>query len=91
MRRQNEALTKGKLKLVACEDPHVLSYVRNTEEQRILVCLNMSDQNQELDLQDVSSGSALRTLFTTMKDSPSNKPASKLSLTPYAVYVGELK
>jgi len=91
LRRQNEALTQGKLKLVACEDPHVLSYVRNTEEQRILVCLNMSDQNQELDLQDVSSGSALRTLFTTMKDSPSNKPASKLSLTPYAVYVGELK
>jgi alpha-glucosidase len=91
LRRHNEALTQGKLKLVASEDPHVLSYVRSTENQKILVCLNMSDQNQELDLKEVSSGSALRTLFTTMKDSSSNSQTSNLSLAPYAVYVGELK
>lgn len=91
LRRDNEALTHGKLKLVGCENPHVLSYVRSTEKQKILVCLNMSSQAQQLDLKEASSGSALRTLFSTMKDSPSNSPASNLSLAPYAVYLGELK
>lgn len=91
LRRNNEALIQGNLKLVACKDPYVLSYVRSTDKQKILVCLNMSSKAQQFDLKEVSSGSALQTLLSTMKDSSSNSQTSKLSLTPYAVYVGELK
>lgn len=91
LRRNNEALIQGNLKLVACKDPSVLSYVRSTEKQKILVCLNMSSKAQQFDLKEVSSGSALQTLLSTMKDSSSNSQTSKLSLAPYAVYVGELK
>ncbi|MCW5822720.1 MAG: alpha-glucosidase [Cyanobacteria bacterium TGS_CYA1] len=89
LRRDNGALSQGQLKLLD-QDPHVLSYVRHTKKQEILICLNMSSEKQEFDLTKISQKSSLKTLFTTMKDDQSHELSSKLVLEPFAVYLGEI-
>ncbi len=89
LRRENEALRLGRLKLVG-RDPHVLSYVREAKNQKVLVCLNMSSEKQEFDFKTVASQTAMRTMFTTMKGFLADMSDSKLTLEPYAVYLGEL-
>ena len=89
LRRENEALRLGRLKLVG-RDPHVLSYVREAKNQKVFVCLNMSSEKQEFDFKTVASQTAMRTMFTTMKGFRADMSDSKLTLEPYAVYLGEL-
>lgn len=89
LRRENEALRLGRIKLVG-RDPHVLSYVRDAKNQKVLVCLNMSSEKQEFDFKTVASQTAIRTIFTTMKGFRADMSDSKLTLEPYAVYLGEL-
>lgn len=89
LRRDNEALSQGQLKLVG-QDPHILSYLRHTKKQEILICLNMSSEKHEFDLKKISEKPSLKTLFTTMKDNRSQDSNSKLVLEPFAVYLGEL-
>jgi alpha-glucosidase len=53
-RKNFPALTQGKITLVSCEQKDLLVFKRSREDEIILVALNLSDQSQQLMLQDTN-------------------------------------
>lgn len=92
LRRSNKALLDGDLVYVNENNPDVLSYVRKSADSSILVCLNMSDKAQtlKLDLPDHKSHS-LQTLLSNTPSVAKNIQSDSLSLSPFSVFVAEIK
>ncbi len=93
LRRHDQALLSGKYIALNQTDPNVLSYLRATQGEAVLVTINMSagPQKVSFDLSKQGFGSgAAKTLVTTQASLKSNSSVKQLSLEPFAVYIGEL-
>jgi hypothetical protein len=72
----------------------VLSYLRKTKNDAVLVAINMSADPQTLKFnlskQRLSAKSA-KTLLTTQSSLQNNSSVAQLSLEPFAVYIAALQ
>jgi alpha-glucosidase len=92
LRRNNAALLDGDYVSMIPDDPHVLSYLRRTASQSVLVVLNMSGTHQtvtfDLSLQGLASAKS-HTLLSTMHTNE-EPDLAHFSLEPFAIYIGEV-
>jgi alpha-glucosidase len=90
LRRSNPSLLDGDYLALNEKDPHVLSYLRKTKNDAVLVVINMSAAPQtvnfKLSKQRLNVKSA-KTLLTTQLSLQTNSSAAQLSLEPFAVYI----
>jgi alpha-glucosidase len=94
VRRSNSALLDGDYLALNEKDPHVLSYVRKTATDAVIVVINISPAPQsvnfKLSKQRLSIKSA-KTLLTTQPSLQNNSSVAQLSLEPFAVYIASLQ
>ena len=94
LRRANPALLDGDYIALNENDPNVLSYLRMTKDDAVLVVINVSPAPQtvnfKLSKQRLSAKSA-KTLLTTQSSLQNNSSAAQLSLEPFAVYIAALR
>jgi len=94
LRRANPALLDGDYIALNENDPNVLSYLRKTKNDALLVAINMSAASQtvnfKLSKQRLSAKSA-KTLLTTQSSLQNNSNVAQLSLEPFAVYIAALQ
>jgi alpha-glucosidase len=94
LRRSNSALLDGDYLALNEKDPHVLSYVRKTATDAVIVVINISPAPQsvnfKLSKQRLSVKSA-KTLLTTQPSLQNNSSVAQLSLEPFAVYIASLQ
>jgi len=90
LRRSNPALLDGDYLSLHANDPNLLSYLRKTKNDAVLVVINMSagpqTVNFKLSRQSLNAKSA-RTLLTTQPSLRTNSSAAQLSLEPFGVYI----
>jgi alpha-glucosidase len=94
LRRSNSALLDGDYLALNEKDPNVLSYVRKTATDAVIVVINISPAPQsvnfKLSKQRLSVKSA-KTLLTTQPSLQNNSSVAQLSLEPFAVYIASLQ
>jgi len=94
LRRANLALLDGDYIALNENDPNVLSYLRKTKNDTVLVVINMSAAPQTLNFklskQRFSAKSA-KTLLTTQSSLQNNSSIAQLSLEPFEVYIAALQ
>jgi alpha-glucosidase len=94
LRRANLALLDGDYIALNENDPDVLSYLRKTKNDTVLVVINMSAAPQtvnfKLSKQRFSAKSA-KTLLTTQSSLQNNSSIAQLSLEPFEVYIAALQ
>jgi alpha-glucosidase len=94
LRRANPALLYGDYIALNENDPNVLSYLRKTKNDAVLVAINMSADPQTLKFnlskQRLGAKSA-KTLLTTQSSLQNNSSVAQLSLEPFAVYIAALQ
>lgn len=94
LRRANPALLNGDYIALNENDPNVLSYLRKTKNDAVLVVINMSSARQtvnfDLSKQRLSAKSA-KTLLTTQSSLQNISSVAQLSLEPFAVYIAALQ
>jgi len=94
LRRANPALLDGDYIALNANDPNLLSYLRKTRNDAVLVVINMSAAPQtvsvKLSKQRVSTKSA-KTLLTTQSSLQNISTVAQLSLEPFAVYIAALQ
>jgi alpha-glucosidase len=94
LRRTNAALLEGEFVLLNEDDPYVLSYLRTTKTDAVIVVVNMSDAARvaKFDLTKMGlGGAAVRTLLTTQASLKDDNSAKQISLEPFAAYIAEIK
>jgi alpha-glucosidase len=94
LRRSNRALLDGDYVALNEDDPNVLSYLRKTKLEAVIVVINMSDAahavNFDLTKQGLG-GEIARTLLTTQASLKGNTSVKQISLAPFAAYIAEIK
>jgi alpha-glucosidase len=94
LRRANPALLDGDHIALNGNDPNVLSYLRKTKNEAVLVVINMSAAPQTVNFnfskQRLGAKSA-KTLLTTQSSLQNNSSVVQLSLEPFAVYIAALQ
>jgi len=99
LRHTNQAFVEGKYVPLDESDPNVLCYLRQSEDQTVVVVLNMSSAPQRLRL-DLTrtelprkdrSGKTATTLLTTMQQAPQQVTLDHMQLDPFAVYIGSVR
>jgi len=94
LRRANPALLDGDYIALNANDPNLLSYLRKTRNDAVLVVINMSAAPQtvsvKLSKQRLSTKSA-KTLLTTQSSLQNISTVAQLSLEPFAVYIAALQ
>ncbi|MBX9721171.1 MAG: alpha-glucosidase, partial [Candidatus Obscuribacterales bacterium] len=92
LRRSNEALKNGDMTLIDDSNPTVLSYIRKSAGQEVLICLNMSDKDESFTLPMPDGRKAqFKTILSTIKDCPASISSDKVKMSPHSVFIGELK
>jgi alpha-glucosidase len=94
LRHTNPAFVNGKYVPLNQNDNNVLSYLRQSKSQTILVVLNMSgaEQDESFNLAPEGlTGKAATTLLTTMTRSSKTVQLSDIKLSPYAIYIGRVR
>jgi alpha-glucosidase len=93
LRHTDKALLDGEYIALNPDDLNVLSYLRSSNGDAVLVAINMSANPQkvsfELSQQGFASGTA-KTLMTTQSSLKEASSTKQLSLEPFAVYIGEV-
>jgi alpha-glucosidase len=93
LRRSNPALLDGDYVALNEIDPNVLSYLRKTKNEAVIVVINMSAAPQtvnfKLSKQRLSAKSA-KTLLTTQPSLQNNSSVAQLTLEPFAVYIAAI-
>jgi glycosidase len=93
LRRSSPALLDGGYVALNQSDPNVLSYLRKSKNDAVIVAINMSAAPQTVNLnlsrQRLNVRSA-KTLLTTQSSLQNNPSAAQLSLGPFAVYIAAL-
>jgi alpha-glucosidase len=89
LRHTNAALLNGKYIAINEDNPNVLSYLRISQGQGIVVALNMSGTVQNLSLELKSQGFA--SIRSLIQSGAVTVKQSTVSLPPYSVLIGELK
>jgi len=94
LRRSNLALLDGDYFGLNEKDPNVLSYLRKSATDALIVIINMSAAPQtvnfRLSKQRLNVKSA-KTLLTTQPSLQNNSSVAQISLEPFAVYIASLK
>jgi alpha-glucosidase len=93
LRRSNPALLDGDYLALNENDPNVLSYLRKTKNDAVIVVINMSAAprtvNFKLSKQRLNAKPA-KTLLTTQPSLQTDSSPAQLSLEPFAVYIAAL-
>jgi alpha-glucosidase len=90
LRRSNPALLDGDYIGLNEKDPNVLSYLRRTKNDAVIVLINMSPAPQTVDFILWPLGlkvKSVKTLLTTQPTLQNNSSVAQLSLEPFAVYI----
>jgi len=92
LRRRSPALLDGDYISINKDDPNVLSYLRRTAGQTVLVALNMSAASQSISFDLSSQGLSSTKVHTLLSSTATAGEANlrQLSLQPFAVYIGEI-
>jgi alpha-glucosidase len=94
LRRSNLALLDGEYIGLNEKDPNVLSYLRKSNTDAVIVVINMSAAPQTVNFkpskQRLNVKSA-KTLLATQPSLQNNSSVAQLSLEPFAVYIASLK
>ncbi|MGB2617151.1 MAG: alpha-glucosidase [Candidatus Acidiferrales bacterium] len=94
LRRGNEALLDGEYLELNGDDPNVLSYLRKTSRDTVIVVINLSPVRQTMNFDLTKKGlgdGTTRTLLTTQTSLKGNTTVKQISLEPFAVYIAEIK
>src|SRR5271170_536298 len=96
MRRGDPTLRDGKQVMLDESNPSVLSYVRAGVggNPAIVVALNFTDEPQTVSLSPETAGVSVKTVSTLITDAPSLKETNSLNritLPPYASWIGSVK
>jgi alpha-glucosidase len=94
LRRANPALLDGDYIGLNENDPNVLSYLRKTQNDAVLVVINMSAAPQTVNFKLSKSrlnAKLAKTLLTTQSSLQNNSDVTQLSLEPFAVYIAALQ
>ena len=88
LRRTSRELRNGNYIPLNQSDPNVLSYLRVYQDQAVLVALNMSGSQQNVDFKISKNGFAsAKPLITTGN---SSSKGDIVTLEPYGVFIGQL-
>ncbi len=93
LRRLTPALAEGSYLPLDKHNENVLSYLRRTQTDSVLVALNMSSSPQTVsyNLAPKGTGSArARTLLATAANTGAEVDLAKITLQPFGVYIGEV-
>ena len=94
LRHTNQALLDGDYIALNENDANVLSYLRKSKNDAVIVAINMSAAPQtvnfDLSKQRLSAKSA-KTLLTTESSLQNNSSVAQLTLEPFAIYIAALK
>jgi alpha-glucosidase len=90
LKKTNDALANGDNIMLDKSNPSVLSWIRASGNNRVLVVVNFTAQPQTVNLStpDVPAKSLTTLLKTPGATDPTN--ISKIDLGPYGVYIGQL-
>jgi alpha-glucosidase len=94
LRRSNPALLDGDYVALNEKDPNVLSYLRKTKTDAVIIVINMSATPQTVNFtlsQQRLSAQSAKTLLTTQPSLQNNSSVAQLSLEPFAVYIAALR
>jgi alpha-glucosidase len=96
MRRKDPTLRDGKQVMLDETNPSVLSYVRKGvgDSPSIVVAINFTSEPQTVSLNPATAGVSGKTVSTLLTDAPSLKATSsleKITLPPYASWIGSIK
>ncbi len=96
MRRSNPALRKGRQVMIDETNPSVLSYVREGVGggAAVVVALNFTGEPQTISLDASKAGVTGKTVSTLITDAPSLRQTGslqKMTLPPYASWVGSIQ
>ena len=93
LRREETGLRDGEYVPLNDDQTNVVSYLRSYKNEAVLVVLNMSatDQQMNFDLgkQGFSAAKAT-TLLTTLSTHPQEVTLASVSMEPFAVYIGKI-
>jgi alpha-glucosidase len=93
LRHTDAALLDGGYVALNERDANVLSYLRKSGDEAVLVVINMSAAPQKVNFdlsgQGLSAGSA-KTLLTTQASLRTNHSVTSLTLQPFAAYIAKL-
>jgi alpha-glucosidase len=90
LRRDNAALYSGDYRALNNSDPNILSYLRKSGDKRILVALNMSDQEQTATFDPKELGGAAGKVLLT-SGGEQQTSFRQVKLEPYGVLIAELQ
>ena len=93
LRHQNPALLEGDYVALNEDDPNVLSYLRQTKGEAVLVVLNMSAQSAQISFDLAPQGFSakrVRTLLSTDARQAEERPLSHMTVEPFSAYIGEV-
>jgi len=93
LRHTDAALLKGDYLPLNENDLNVLSYLRKTDGEAVLVAINMSAVQQKINF-DLSktglSGKPAKTLLTNQASLRNNSSVTELTLDPFAAYIAQI-
>jgi len=94
LRHQHPALLDGDYTGLNEDDPNVLAYLRRAQGKNVIVALNLSDKRQTIQLkvaqQNIASGSQLKPLITTSRQTNTVPISGPLNLEPFGVFIAEV-
>lgn len=92
LRHKEAALLEGNLTMLNENDPNVLTYVRRYNDEAILVMLNMSgkDQNVQLDLSSLGFPMPRVSVLLTNFHKPLPPASGYVPMEPYSVFIAKI-
>ena len=92
LRHNEAALLEGNLTMLNEKDPNVLTYVRRYKDEAILVMLNMSasDQNVQLDLAALGFSMPKVSVLLTSFHKPLPSASGSIPMEPYSVFIAKI-
>jgi len=96
LRRGHEALINGDYRTLRNENPHILSFLRHTEDETVLVVINLDDSMEQLSIRDngnsaFPAGSDIKRLFGTCETVWKGPTLFVRDIPPYSTQVYEVK
>lgn len=90
VRKDTPALMNGDIDEYVLESQEIVSYIRMTEDQRVLVLINLTGDEKEIEVAvDPNYGDFTEILFKSGVDEISNLEGQMLTLAPYSMVILE--
>jgi alpha-glucosidase len=94
LRHVDAALLEGSYVALNEKDPNVLSYLRKSSDEAVIVVINMSAAPQRVNFDLASqglSGASAKTLLTTQASLRDNSSVTSIALEPFAAYIATIR